>query len=80
MISIEYYYTCFHFDTVSSVQVSPRNVQVIMICYSENRRSFVAICCGHVGTIAYYVMHVLYAFVLQIVMVPTAVNLLESTT
>ena len=57
MISIEYYYTCFHFDTVSSVQVSPRNVQVIVICYSENRPLIVAICCGHVGTIA--VMHVL---------------------
>ena len=27
--SVEYY--CFHLDTVSSMQVSPRNVQVIMI-------------------------------------------------
>ena len=47
---------CFHYNTVSSVKVSPRNVQVIMICYSENQRSFVAMCCGHVGTIA-YAMH-----------------------
>ena len=42
------------------MQVSPRNVQVIMICYSENQPSFMAICCGHAGTIA-YVMHVLYS-------------------
>ena len=61
---------CFHFDTVSSVQVSSRSVQVIMICYSENQPSFVA-------AIA-YVMNVLHT-VLQM-MVLTAVNLLELAT
>ena len=54
ILSIYYYTcTCFHFDTASSVQLSSGSVQVIMICYSENQHSFVAICCAHVGTIAY---------------------------